>query len=333
MSHYVAIVFLSFAGFLLAAYLRQKKKSKKHFVCPLKAKCDTVIHSPYSKFLGVPVELLGMAYYGLVAIGYGVKLANGDWHALSYALLAATGLAFFFSLYLTFVQVFSLREYCSWCLFSAFLCTVIFAIALVGSLESVVPFLQEYKTIIVILHALAAAVGLGAATLGDMFFLRFLKDFRISQHESDVLSMISQVIWAALAVIFVTGLGIFLSDVQMYSESVKFLVKVTIVLIITVNGAMLNLLVAPRLVQISFGEKHHHKKGELHRLRNMAFAFGPVSVVSWYTVFVLGLLKSVPFSYGVMMLLYAGLVAVGVIGGELLERRLDAMARNAKKES
>lgn len=330
MSYYVIIVFLSFAGFLLATYLRHKKRKKEHFVCPLKAKCDAVIHSRYSKFLGVPVELIGMAYYGLIAIGYGIKLANGELHALSYVLLAATAGAFLFSLYLTFVQVFSLREYCSWCLFSALLCTVIFGFALVGSIDSVVPFLQEYKTVIVILHALAGAVGLGAATVGDIFFLRFLKDFRISEKESDVLSMISEVIWAALAIIFVTGLGIFLSDVETYTASVKFLVKVTIVLIITVNGAMLNLLVAPRLVQISFGEKHHHKRGELHRLRNMAFAFGPVSVVSWYTVFTLGLLKSVPFSYGVMMLLYAGLVAIGVMGGEIMERRLDALARKAK---
>src|SRR3989344_2005836 len=132
---YIIIIFIAFSGFLLAAYIRHKKVYKETLVCPLKANCDTVIFSDYSKFFGVPVELLGMAYYLMVAVAYGFFLSVPvDMpHFLLSGIFFATIAAFFFSLYLAYIQAFTLKQWCTWCLVSAGFCTVIFFLALLGT--------------------------------------------------------------------------------------------------------------------------------------------------------------------------------------------------------
>jgi len=130
-SAYTIIIFLAFCGFLIANYIRHHKKNvQEALVCPLKANCDTVIHSDYSKFLGIPVEILGMVYYGLLALSYalitvfpvlGVPLVVSG-------LLSATFCAFMFSIYLTFLQAFAIKNWCTWCLISAAICATIFAV-------------------------------------------------------------------------------------------------------------------------------------------------------------------------------------------------------------
>ena len=73
----ISIIFFAFFGFLLAYYLHHKKVEKAEvFVCPLRGSCSEVIESRYSKFFGVPVELLGMIYYAVIAVGYGLLLGN-----------------------------------------------------------------------------------------------------------------------------------------------------------------------------------------------------------------------------------------------------------------
>jgi uncharacterized membrane protein len=321
MDQYIAIIFISFAGFFLSFYLHHKKKEKKEqFICPLKGKCSEVIHSRYSRFFGIPVELIGMLYYTAVAIGYGLSVASGAesvW-LLSILLLLTTG-AFAFSLYLTFIQIASLRKLCTWCLLSATFCTVIFGLAISGSIEIVIPFLTEFHTVFVMLHVLAMALGLGAATLTDVFFFKALKDFRISEQEANVLSTISEFIWFALGMVLMTGLALYLPESAALAQSPKFLTKMIIVAVLIVNGAFLNLILQPRLMRISFHKSHDHKAGELRRARMLAFVLGPISIVSWYSAFILGSLRNVTFSFTELLGMYVVLVGVGVIGGRVLE--------------
>lgn len=129
------VIFIGLAGFLLASYIYRKKKKKKHLVCPLKSNCDTVINSDYSRILGIRLEVLGMIYYAAIAIGYGlVNNSLSISSVLSNILLPFSFFAFIFSLYLISVQAFVLRQWCTWCLFSAFLCTSIFILSWVTKL-------------------------------------------------------------------------------------------------------------------------------------------------------------------------------------------------------
>jgi len=172
------------------------------------------------------------------------------------------------------------------------------------------------------LHLIAAAIGLGGATITDVFFFKFLKDFKISESESEILRTLSQVIWFTLALIVLTGIGLYLPASERLLISSKFLVKMIVVGVIIINGAFLNLLISPKLVHISFGESHHHESGELHRLRKLAFALGAISSVSWYSAFILGSLRRLSFSFQELLGIYLILVVIAVIGSQVIERRL-----------
>lgn len=321
----LSIIFIAFGGFLLSLFLfHKKRRATEPFVCPLRGRCTEVIHSDYSRFLGVPVETIGLVYYAFVALGHGLVLGFPESLAwLDLPLLLAGTAAFLFSLYLTFIQVVALRKLCTWCLLSATFCTGIFFLSTLAMVDVVVPFFLEYRSVIIVLHVLSMSLGLGAATLADIFFFRFLKDLRISQEESDVLSTLSEVIWLSLGWVVLTGFALYLPQAEHYLEVPKFLAKMVVVGVIIVNGAFLNLYIAPKLVKISFGERHHHKEGELGRARRMAFALGPISIISWYSAFVLGSLPgSTPITFLTFLKIYVALLIVGVAIGQFVENRL-----------
>lgn len=328
MSPYLAVIILSFGGFILANYIHQHKvKYIKKLICPIGFDCDSVIHSEYSRFLGMPIEVLGMFYYGLVVLLYGVfvfmpQLANIN---LVFLVMGATTAALLFSVYLTSIQAFALKQWCSWCLVSAALCAAIFFFAVYYSSFNFMGLLSANRTFIIIIHGIGAAIGLGGATISDFFFFRFLKDLRISEWEADVLRSLSQVIWLALVILVVTGIGLYLPESQIYNESSKFLAKVFIVLVIIINGFFLNIFISPRLVKISFQGRHSHEKGELRSLRRFAFALGSVSFVSWYSAFTLGMLKSLPFSVWGILGIYLLLVGVAIAVSQIVENRLIKM--------
>lgn len=127
-------------------------------------------------------------------------------------------------------------------------------------------------------------------------------------------------IWFALALLVLTGLGLYLPEAEELNQSAKFLVKMIVVAVIIVNGAFLNLLVAPKLVKISFGEKHKHQPGELHRERKIAFALGAISVVSWYSAFILGMLRKLPLEFSSLLLIYLFILGGAIIGSQFMER-------------
>ncbi len=133
------IIALSVCGFFVAKYIRRHKKQNKPLVCPIRFDCHTVVHSDYSKFFGIPVEILGMAYYAFTAIFYSGMLVLISTYELPesmvflllplFALMPLLSLvAFLFSTYLIGVQIFILKKGCSWCIVSAIISAIIFAI-------------------------------------------------------------------------------------------------------------------------------------------------------------------------------------------------------------
>ncbi len=128
----VAIFLLGFSGFMVARHIyKHKKPGHSPLVCPIKFDCHAVVHSDYSKFFGVPLEILGMIYYALIFASYlfFVFMPEALPEFLIGFLILISFLAFIFSIYLVFVQIFILRKGCSWCFVSAFISTLIFILA------------------------------------------------------------------------------------------------------------------------------------------------------------------------------------------------------------
>ena len=123
----VLISLLGLKGFLIASYIHRKKLGKKKLICPMRSNCETVIHSDYSKILGINVEILGMSYYFLVSIMYAfLNVLNFYFPNILWILLAFSGCSVLFSIYLLSVQTFIIRHWCIWCLFSALISVLIF---------------------------------------------------------------------------------------------------------------------------------------------------------------------------------------------------------------
>jgi uncharacterized membrane protein len=315
-------VVFGFAGFVLAGYISLKKLRQQPLVCPLNGECDAVTTSKYARFLGIPVERIGVAYYLLIVLVYGLRVIApaviSD--TVMFLATALTIGAFIFSVYLVFIQAFVLRKWCTWCLYSAAFSTFIFITAVVASGFDVTPFLAEYRTVIIVIHALAAAVGVGAATVTDVFFFRFLKDYRISESEQALMTTMSNIIWLALGVIIISGIGLFIPESERLLASSKFLTKVVAVGVVLVNGTLLNLIVSPKMMSLDFSGASDGVT-DLRGMRRLSYALGGISIASWYLVFILGSLKSIPFSFGTAVVIYVLVLVGAVCMGQIMDWR------------
>ncbi len=125
---------LGFAGFLVARHIYEEKKAERPLVCPIKFDCNTVVHSDYSLFLGVKVEILGMLYYAFVTLSYLLFLfaPNTLPNVLLGMMVVFSLVGFLFSIYLVFIQIFVIKKMCSWCIVSAFICILIFSLTILS---------------------------------------------------------------------------------------------------------------------------------------------------------------------------------------------------------
>ena len=326
----LSIIF-ALSGFSIAYYIHRKKRTKTNLVCPMKGHCDSVVYSQFSSFFGISVELLGMGYYAVVVLGYLAILAapNLLQSPFCYSLILFTGGAFMFSLYLVFVQVFSIRQYCTWCLTSALLSTLIAAMTVWHASEVIVMLLQQYEHYVLAVGWLGLALGLGVATLTHLLYFRFLKDRCIDAFEAQILRLGSQVQWFAAALVVLGWWGTMTADWQALRGDMFMWTEMIILCVLLLASAVLDLVVMPRLLRISANEEHAHRDNELATSAYLAHAVGPVALVSWYALFVLMIIgmydapawSSVLLAYGIALL-----AAVGV--GYLVERFTQAAQRD-----
>lgn len=329
---YILIILTALYGLFITNKIRVDKKKPAPMVCPMGGHCDIVVKSKFSTFLGIGLEKFGILYYITTIIAYSLYLLSFviDFSIPLWYIFIIYGLsigAFLFSLYLTFVQAFYIKSWCTWCLCSATASTLIFLFAtyaLTSSGLSLIPIFEMFHKPILMIHLLGFALGVGGATITDVLFYRFLKDFKITKEEDNILRIMSQVIWFGLFLSILSGIGLYLPEVAELNESSKFLVKAVIVGIITINGAFLNLFISPKLIDMSF-RNDDKMKNIVHvkntdRLRKTAFALGAVSLVSWYSAFILGVLDSVPLPFISLLSLYIIIVAIAVIISQIAER-------------
>lgn len=322
---YYLIILLALAGWLVSLHIWQSKKRNRPLTCPLKSDCNAVVTSDFSRLLGIPLELLGLLYYGLTIIFYSLFIALPAWQgpAGTFILLVATAAAFLFSIYLTLVQALAIREWCLWCLISAGLCTAIFATAILGGDLTFADMLTRYREYIVTAFTIGLTLGVGASTVYNVLYLKSLRDLKISQAEQDILRTISQIIWLGLIVIIVSGITLYVSNPDVYNQSMKFITSLLVMGVIVISDALLNILVAPQLIDISAGRRPEHRPGELRNLRRLSFGLSAASAVSWYTILALALLPlSLSSSLPFLILSYLTILVIGIISSQLMEYSL-----------
>jgi uncharacterized membrane protein len=126
----MAIALLSLGGFFLATYLTLYKLGYIETLACGTGSCEVVQSSRWSRLFGLPVALWGAGFYlaifVLAVAGSFGRLAES--RPLSVVMTVTSGWGVLFSCWLTYVEVARLHAICRYCVGSAILVLVMFAL-------------------------------------------------------------------------------------------------------------------------------------------------------------------------------------------------------------
>jgi len=119
---------VSFLGLAISGYLLVTYVSSDPIVCVSGEGCLVAQLSEYSSFFSIPTPAYGVIFYFTLGIIAAIW-SNENHRQLQMPLALLTSIGLGISIFLTYVEAFVIRAWCSWCLGSAFLTIVAFVIA------------------------------------------------------------------------------------------------------------------------------------------------------------------------------------------------------------
>jgi uncharacterized membrane protein len=122
---------LALLGFADATYLAIMHFQDSELGCSVITGCDAVLSSEYAYFFGIPLAYLGVLYYLSVLITVAAYYQL-ELRILLKGLVGILSGAFLFSLWLVYLQAFVIHAFCQFCLISATLTTLMFALVLLA---------------------------------------------------------------------------------------------------------------------------------------------------------------------------------------------------------
>ncbi len=176
----------------------------------------------------------------------------------------------------------------------------------------------DQKTIYLIAHIFGVALGAGGAFASDTMFFSTIKDGRIQKHELRFMKLGGRLVWLGLAVLFVSGILLVLTDPTGYLSSSKFLAKISIVGVIVLNGIIFHFIHIPH-IHNHLGLKFADSPTFVKRAP-LLMASGAISVTSWISTVILGMLKNIPYGYEQIMGLYLALLGTAVLVAVLMTK-------------
>lgn len=128
----MTIAAISLAGVFLALYLTLYKLGIiGHLACGL-GSCERVNTSRWAVFLGLPVAAWGVGFYAatfLVAlVGTSARWADRREPAIALTIMTITGVLF--TAWLSYLEVYVIGAICRWCVGSAIIVVILFALSL-----------------------------------------------------------------------------------------------------------------------------------------------------------------------------------------------------------
>ena len=129
---------LAFIGVFVSTYLTLYKFGYIGSLQCAVGSCETVNTSRWATFLGLPVAAWGLGFYvaALALVFVGIQERYADSSAVALALVALTGWGVLFSGWLTYLELFVIDAICIWCVTSAVIVLVMFAISVLDYRDS-----------------------------------------------------------------------------------------------------------------------------------------------------------------------------------------------------
>lgn len=138
MSRRQTLVLLAVVGIGIALYLTLYKVGVIGILSCSVGSCETVNTSRWSTLMGIPIATWGLGAYALLLVlaMVGSSEAREASVPIARMIFALAAWSVLFSAWLTYLEIFVIRAICIWCLSSAALWVVIFAVS-VADLRSV----------------------------------------------------------------------------------------------------------------------------------------------------------------------------------------------------
>ena len=316
----LGIIISAIGGIFLTLYIKKEKFAEVHPVCPQDGSCKELSAGHYSKFLGIPLENIGLVFYITTTLIFLASLFQEiSIHVLLFGLLLA-GAGFAFSLYLMIIQFFVIKKWCVLCLGSAAITFMIMVLAFMGYESLYLEFAYTSRDLMRWIFGGVVIVGTLATTAHAKIFISFLKDFVINPKEYRRLNMYSHTGWVSIGLIILSGVGIVATDIwREYTDASNFIPILVVVGMLIAYEFVVNLRVAPKLLHLHLEDepvRHDHT----HAMnRKLAFSFMGVGVASWYYLLMLVSFNWFDTSSGQLLLWYFIVVLVAVVITMLVE--------------
>jgi uncharacterized membrane protein len=126
-----ALALLAVVGILIALYLTLYKVGVIGILSCSVGSCETVNTSRWSLLFGIPIAAWGLAAYAallVLALVGGTERNEGS-VPIARLIVALAGWSVLFSAWLTYLELFVIHAICIWCVTSALLWVVIFAVS------------------------------------------------------------------------------------------------------------------------------------------------------------------------------------------------------------
>jgi hypothetical protein len=191
----------------------------------------------------------------------------------------------------------------------------VMAVCTLAGLIATLPVWPGLKTLLVCAHVFGVTIGFGAVLVIDAAVALLLQRRSISEGHLELIEFASALAALGLTVLWISGLGLlafyYVKDPGALLNP-KLHAKIVVVVILTLNGALVHRIVLPALGR-SLGRRLF---ADMARARVAGcLAVGAVSSVSWFTPFFLGLFREFNFALTMpeLLLLYATAVATALL--------------------
>ena len=171
------------------------------------------------------------------------------------------------------------------------------------------------QTVLLALHLIGLAFGIGASTILDLRTLRLLYGRPVSEQDLAFAEVLSTFVRIGLLLLLISGLGLllrlWLSDPALLANP-KLHAKLMIVGMLTLNGFLIERIALP-LLRRQCGRPLF--EGVCYRTQVAVLAMGVVSATSWYLPFLLGIARELNFGPSALTILsaYLALICLGVV--------------------
>lgn len=176
------------------------------------------------------------------------------------------------------------------------------------------------ETILLLAHIFGAILGAGAAFTSDAMFMSSVKDGRITETEMRFLRLGSKLVWSGVFLLVASGILLFSLAPDWYLSSDRFLAKMSIVAVIIANGLIFHIFHIPLLknnLDVPFASSPAILKRSV-----LILISGSISMISWISTVALGVIKNLPWEYGLIMGIYISALIFGALTAVLLKKKL-----------